>query len=141
MDDDTPGGAALREGDKMLGDIFADACYDQLITKSEWVAANRCRLSLQVLSVADITTGDGKEIDPKVKKGIKQEGSARNVQWPYQGQPSKVDWQVWRRVLKLTVCNGHQHSLHHRLGAWIEPYASSSLPNWRWFWDASINNL
>jgi hypothetical protein len=48
---------------------------------------------------------------------------------------------VWRRVLKLTVCNGHQHSLHHRIGAWIEPYASSSLPNWRWFWDASTNNL
>ena len=41
----------------------------------------------------------------------------------------------------MTVCNGHQNCLHHRLGAWIEPYASTTLSNWRWFWDAHNNDL
>ena len=76
-------------------------------------------VDLQTLSVADIATGDGKAVDTNVKQGLRQGGRVRNLPWPYQGQPSKIDWRVWRRVLKLTVCNGHQHILQHSLGAWI----------------------
>ena len=43
MDEDTSGGELQREGDNMLGGIFAEACDQRLIPKGEWVAANRCR--------------------------------------------------------------------------------------------------
>ena len=57
VDEDILGGEALRYGYKMLGKIF-DQAYDQeIITKGELVAANRCRLYLQDLSVADIHRG------------------------------------------------------------------------------------
>ena len=119
VDEDTMGGEALRDGDMMLGDIFAQACYQETITKRKWAAANRCRLYLQALSVADIATGGGNTVDISAKRGLPQKGRVRNVQWPYQGKPGKLDWQVWRRVLKLTVYNAHQNCLHHRLGAYI----------------------
>ena len=47
VDEDTMGGGALRDGDKMLGDILAQACDKETITKGEWVAANRYRLYIQ----------------------------------------------------------------------------------------------
>ena len=73
------GGAALRDGDKMLGDVFAQGYDQKIITKGEWAAANRCRLYLQALSVADIATGDGRAVDPSVKVGLRQPGRVRNV--------------------------------------------------------------
>ena len=48
IDEDTMGGEVLREGDKILGDVFAEAYDHQLITKGEWAAANRCRLTYRL---------------------------------------------------------------------------------------------
>ena len=68
--EDTIYGEALRDGDMILGDIFAQACYQKTIIKGEWAAANRCRLYLQALLVADITTWYGKVVDTSVKRGL-----------------------------------------------------------------------
>ena len=57
VDEDTMVVEALRDGDMMLGDIFAEAYYQENTTKREWAVANRCRLYLQALSVVHIATG------------------------------------------------------------------------------------
>ena len=53
---------------------------------------------LEVMSVADISTEDGTEIDTNYLQGPKQSGRSRVADWPIQGQPSKQDltacWQV-----------------------------------------------
>ena len=73
-------GEVLRDGDMMLGEIFAQACYQKTIIKGEWAAANRCILYFQALWVADIATWDRKAVDPSIKRGLPQKGRVRNVQ-------------------------------------------------------------
>ena len=133
--DEVEGGGLLREKDSMLSSNFANAERMEVITKGEWSSANRCRLFLQVLTVADISTGDGTAIDKNYLQGMQQTGRSRVADWPTQGQPSAQDWTAWRRVLRLVLGSGNQYTLTTKLGAWLEPYASKALPNWPWFWD------
>ena len=58
-DEDTGSGGMLRTGDRFLGNIFADAYSKNTLSKQDWRAANRCRLFLKLLTVADLATGDG----------------------------------------------------------------------------------
>ena len=90
------GGELLREKDSMLSSNFAIAERMKVITKGEWSSANRCRLFLQVLTVADISTGYGTAIDTNYLKGVQQTERPRVADWPTQGQPSKQDWTAWR---------------------------------------------
>ena len=62
------GGESSREGIEILGELFAKARDQEITTKGEWAAANRCRLYMQVLLVADIVTEDGKVVGPYVKQ-------------------------------------------------------------------------
>ena len=43
-----------------------------------------------------------------------------------------------KSVLKLTVYSGHQNWPRQRLRALLEPYASTTLSQWRWFWGHEI---
>jgi hypothetical protein len=57
---------------------------------------NRCRLYLQVITLADITSADGKEIMPGVKKGQRLDEQTSRLEWPHQERPSNQDWNLWR---------------------------------------------
>ena len=93
------------------------------------------------MSIADIATGNGTEIDKHYLKGVRQSGRTRAADWPTQGQPNKQDWNGWRRVLPLALGCGNKYALKTKLGAWLEPYASKALPHWHWFWYTHNNNL
>ena len=54
----SPGLTLQRQGDALLVEVFMDAEVDQDVLK--WL--NWCRLYLQVTSVADICTADGKYV-------------------------------------------------------------------------------
>jgi hypothetical protein len=67
---------------------------------------NKYQIYLQVLTVADISTADGKLILPEVKKGERPFHRSSTLQWPTQGTPSKEDWTHWRHYLQLLEING-----------------------------------
>lgn len=84
----------MRENDSMLATNFATVERMEVITKGKWISANRCQLFLEVMSVADIVTWDGAEIDINYLKEVRQSGRSRDVAWPTQERPSKSDWTV-----------------------------------------------
>ena len=133
--DDIEGGALLQERDTMLAEKFELSYNLKMIGKTDWQAANRCRIYLKVLSVADIATGSGLEIDSNFWLGKIEGGRTRILEWPTQGTPSKKDWSTWRRVLRVSLGTETHRQLSISLGAWHETEASKELKNWRWFWD------
>ena len=107
----------LRERDSTLTQHFAQAEKDGKISLGEWQIANKCRLYKQVITVADVATGDGNRIDEWVfdRNGRGQVGRTRQLNWPEQGMPSKIDWKVWIKVLSISLCKGDQNLIWKKL--------------------------
>jgi hypothetical protein len=68
-------------------------------TGKSLICLNRCRLFLQVTSLADITTADGSLITHETWHGIYDDTRPHYYTWPNQGDPSTSDWVLWRRAL------------------------------------------
>ena len=124
----------LRENDSCITLHFAGAYKAGLITKAEWVKANKCRKYLRVLTISDIASGNGKFIERNIQNGRRLYGRARTLDWAIQGKPKKTDWTVWRRVLKRSITN-EIGKLHMPVGKWIEEAVEANLQNWVWYWD------
>ena len=91
LDDITSDFKMVREGDSPLSKQFAEAFIQKKITRAEWKKANLCRIYLKVLSVGDIASGDGRNIDGRIHKGKDILSRARNIAWPVQGRPKQTD--------------------------------------------------
>ena len=130
----------LRENDRCITTHFARAYQAGLITKSEWLKANKCRKYLKVLTVADMASGNGQHIDTNMWIGKRQYGRARTIDWAIQGKPKATDWTAWRRVLKRSITNDTK-KIHSPVGRWINDAVKSNLQNWAWYWDTATNNL
>ena len=117
-----------RRGDSYIIERFIQAGF----SGQELGRLNRCRLYLQVLTVADITTGDGKRIRRECLTGTSKYPS--EYDWPTQGNPPKHDWTFWQQSLTNTF--GRNGTLTHPLGNW------TTLPvRWQWFFDAGTERL
>ena len=62
---------------------------------AELKKVNRCHLFLQVTSLADITSGDGRSILEDAWKGDRVTFWPSYYSWPHQGKPSATDWVAW----------------------------------------------
>ena len=103
---------------------------NNILTAAEIRKANQCRIYLQVVSIADITTGDGKNICTWALKGRKNYRQSRiDYDWPLWGEPSKTDWAAWRKALRLTFCTSRATHLDRTLQNWIVALPST----WQWF--------
>ena len=76
---------------------------------------NTCRIYLQVLTMADISTADRKLILPEVKNGKRPSFRSSTLQWLTQGRPLKEDWKHWRHYLQFLETNS---KLLPPLGDW-----------------------
>ncbi len=54
---------------------------------------NTCRLYLQVLTISDITTADGRHILPTIMEGFRDETRISILLWPTSMQPK--NWSAW----------------------------------------------
>jgi len=91
---------------------------------------NRCRLYLQVLTLSDITTADGRSILEEAKQGQPLPDRRSTLLWPAQGLPPKQDWNIWRQYLGYLEERG---KLIVPLGPWL----ASTHQEWRYVWDPS----
>ena len=124
----------IRTRDKMLNECWADAWKGGIISKADWKKANFCRLYLQVMSVGEISTGDGRKISSNSWEGKRVEDFDNDIEWPERMNPTSVDWAAWRRVLTASLCSGEDLRLTIPLGVWLHT-TKKRFKSWKWFWD------
>jgi hypothetical protein len=74
-----------------------------------------CRLFLQVITVSDISSVDGKYILPQAKAGVPIPYRNSTLEWPIQGRALPSDWRIWRNHLSYLE---DKRQLITPLGAW-----------------------
>ena len=89
---------------------------------------NRCRCHLQVVTLADITDGRGREISSTTWSGQLDPSRPSRYVWPIQPSPPKRDWEEWQAALALTFRLDKWRGLPqaYHLGRW---YHESSEPS------------
>jgi hypothetical protein len=88
-------------------------------------AINNCRLYLQVHSMAEITTMNGREILREAYTGdCNQNMSPKlheltqsKLNWPIQDKPPPMAWRIWKKMLR-TKLRGNTLALKHKLSEW-----------------------
>ena len=101
-----------REGDAFLMEGFIAAGAE----KTQLQALNRCRLYMQVTTVADISNGEGNKLHPHAFSR-KRIGQRDTYHWPVQGMPPAADWKIWDHYIRQEL--GKYHYYPHSLGEWI----------------------
>jgi hypothetical protein len=106
------------------------AVYDANIRESELVAANRCRLYLRVVTLADnICDGLGDHVTDAAWLGHRDTDRPQYYEWPAQGYPSGGNWTIWRKpIARVFDVSNHSRALPLALGPWTDP-----PDTWRWF--------
>ncbi len=91
---------------------------------------NRCRIYLQVITLADITSADGTQIIPQTLKGHRLADRKSNLKWPKQQSPTREDWILWSSALQQLQMG---NKLKIKLTTW------TSEPHQFWFWYMDTN--
>ena len=107
-----------RENDTFIMDIFLQNVQDKTILYK----LNACRISLQVLTLADITSLDGRLLLPNISLGTNYRVSS--YRWPQQKVP-KTWWKVWAQHLTSYVTPQLQS---RPLGTWT----TNPHQTWKW---------
>jgi hypothetical protein len=93
--------------------------------QNQWRALNCCRLSLQVLFLSNIASGDGTRIrrDYFHYQGKRARLLSSKWQWPLQ-KPTKLDWDLWHDVMhQLSSLSTGNLDRRFHLGPWLrEPH-------------------
>jgi hypothetical protein len=98
-------------------------------------ALNRCRLYLQVLTLADISLADGSCIIPDVFQGIPLQDRRSTLRWPCQQRPFNSAWDLWRSALRSLQ---PKNKLSQPLGEWL---STKLHQDWFWYKDCSLPAL
>ena len=80
--------------------ILMHTLINSTIPSTLWKKFNKCRLYLNVISLADICTGDGTHISKNAFQGIFDLGTSRNAtNWPPRQRPPSNHWTIWKECL------------------------------------------
>jgi hypothetical protein len=94
------------------------------------VQLNRCRLFLQVYTLADICSSDGRKLCSEFLDGRNPMPGSSRLNWPNQGNPPPADWKLWRQALrKCFLTTRNEMRLHNPSGRWTLP-APAHWPCW-----------
>jgi hypothetical protein len=95
---------------------------------------NQCLIFLQVITLSDITTVDGRYLLPEAIQGLPIQDRLNNLTWPHQQHLPPRSWTHWRTFLQF-FCTGNR--LRTPLGAWI------NMPHqrWRWYYNSADSLL
>jgi hypothetical protein len=109
----------VRERDIMI----LDHALTLNFTTQQLRQLNDCRMYLQVLTLSDITTADGKYLLPNIIRGYRTDDRPSTLNWPNTCRPTS--WAAWKLYLQHI---GSGVKLKRQLGAWIH------LPHQQWLW-------
>jgi hypothetical protein len=119
-----------RVNDKFLMEEIA--LNNRVFTGTELAHINRCRLYLQVTSLADITTGNGLCIRKGVMSGTMETLNEPYYQWPKQIRPGVTSWRLWRKAIKSCFLRGV--GLYIKAGMQLGRWNDGAQDQWKWFY-------
>ena len=100
-----------REGGVFIMDIIRDNMEDSHIQQ-----VNRCRTFLEALTLADISTPDGTQLDSNILIGRINKASYSRLDWPTQKPIHAEGWKVWKLFLQKEYCEPNSNTLRRPLG-------------------------
>ena len=121
--------------DELIMDIFLKRGNYSVATLR---ALNRCRFYLQVSTLSDITSGDGKFILNHIWTGYCRY-TTDSFDWPNQGNPPSSEWTLWAREIKRHFAP-ERGRLQTPLGDWTIASDKEFYTDWEWWLDHN-NNL
>ena len=115
-----------------------DAFIDQDFSTDTLNTLQKCRLFYGADTLADISTADGKHIDPSVWWGRSQNSRSRK-HWMQTRRPTQNEWTRWQSALKQTFLLPHDlnRKLARPLGHWSLPEDDQ----WNWWLDRQSDVL
>ena len=127
---DSPALLLRCQDDALLVDLFINLEVDQ----DELLWLNWCRMFLQVCTVSDLATADGRFIRRSMWDGVRDDCTRSPYQWPRTVRPSRRHWDLWQSTLSraLLASNGPHQPLRQPLGHWTDP-----LEDWNWLWSST----
>jgi hypothetical protein len=123
-----------RTNDKSLTDEFIKAgCHDIVLKE-----LNECQMMLQVTTLADIVSADGKEITLNAWNGHKNDRGSQ-YQWPRtQSSLPRKHWEQWRRFLiQIFLVNSNSRDLKEKLLDWEH----GGPLHWKWYYSPEEDRL
>ena len=122
-----------RTQDSYLMERFVEAGY----RKGNLARLNRIRMTLHVVTVADIVSADGLTLEPNTVAGHRLDRQSP-YDWPRSVDPSPSDREFWRSALRHSLCTSPKSDrLNTALGAWLLPQDNL----WNWWYSPSDNRL
>jgi hypothetical protein len=112
------------------------AFLDYGYTAKQLPLLNLCRLWSRVTTLADIATGDGRNIQRKFWD--QQERTTHQAdKWPQQGTPDTHCWALWRKALSQCFLrpDGPHRRLRTTLDAWI------IRPDCEWYYSTATDTV
>ena len=103
------------------GDIFLMQCF--LLAKPTDMELRRLmyyREYLQITTLSDITTVDGKIFLSQSWEGLQYKRKLNSVAWPRQPPRKHLDWQLWKNTLIPLLINTNTRILKYPLKQWKE---------------------
>ena len=86
----------MRLGDEFLMQRFSDFGY----SKKKLLRLNRCRLFLQVVTLAEMLDGTSDKICNMACDGHRNFTRKSALLWPVQPRPDDNHWKLWRQALQ-----------------------------------------
>jgi len=95
---------------------------------------NKCQLWLKVITLADITNGQGRELLTLMLMGSNEIVLPTCWQWLQQRRPSQKGWSLWCKAITTCILTCSNTKLTYPLGMWTD-----SLADWKWQWNPLEN--
>ena len=95
---------------------------------------NRVRMLHEIIHLSDLTTANGKTLDPAFLISEPFSESRNDYQWPTKHHVTPSDFTTWRKLMDHIYSNDNL-SLLQPLGRWTEPLHPKEQTNWHWFLD------
>ncbi len=105
-------------------------------TGKKLLLLNGCRLWLQVVTLSDITNGDGMELDHHILQGNNWRQNPKRMRWPWQKKPPLSSWVLWKEAILKAIPTTNGKQLTYPLGRWLDQKS-----DWEWRWNANDQHL
>ena len=115
-----------KQHDRFLIEGFAAVGYKNKQLRT----LNQCRIVCRAVTLADISSGDGRRLLHGIFDGFNPMALASEYTWPTQGGLPPEAWRLWKAALKKAFQIRNDGSLATPLGRWLTREGSATWPSW-----------
>jgi hypothetical protein len=134
IQDNQPQLLLRRVDDQHIIQAFTDHGY----TDKQLKKLNLCRMWAQVITLADITTGDGKHLTQDCKEANCISICHHSIKWPKAGQPDRTCCRLWTEAIEN--CFLRADDRHERLSRPLGPWTQPPL-DWKWYYSVADDKM